>query len=115
MKMPRMPVGMLEAKPALAEIDLARDAGFLHPQQGAVDGGAADAMVFALDQGDQIVRAEMSLLFEERVDDQVALAGALGPGRPKAIEIWNGRAGGHDPDSALLTPRRMIRSRRSTP
>ena len=95
-EVPRVPVGMLEAEPAFAEIHLAGDARLLHPLQGAVDGGAADAMVFALDQVDQIVGAQVSLLLEEHVDDQVALAGALGAGRPEAIEIWNGRAGGHD-------------------
>ena len=95
-KVPRMAIGMLEAEPAFAEIHLAGDARFLHPQQRAVDGRAADAVIFALDQSDQIVGAEVSLLLEERVDDQVALAGTLGAGRAETIEIGNGRAGGHD-------------------
>src|SRR5687768_1191376 len=93
---------MLEAEPAFAEVDLARDAGFLHPLQGAVDGGARDAMVFAFDEVDEIVSAEVSLLFEERVDDQVALAGTLGAGRTKPVEIWNGRCCGHDPEGPSL-------------
>ena len=78
MKVPRLAVGVLEAEPAFAEVDLAGDAGVHHPLQRAVDGGAADAMVFALDEIDQIVGAEVPLLTEEHVDDQVALAGALG-------------------------------------
>ena len=113
-KVARMAIGMLEAEPAFAEIHLAGDARFLHPLQRAVDGGAADAVIFALDQRDQIVGAEVSLLLEERVDDQVALAGPLGAGRAKTIEIGNGRAGGHDLDVAFLTPRTMNRSRRWT-
>ena len=98
----RMAVGMLEAEAAFAEVDLARDAGFLHPQQRAVDGGAADAVIFALDQVDQIVSAQVSLLLEERVDDQVAFTGSLRTGRAKAIQIGNGRAGGHDPELSFL-------------
>ena len=90
-----MPVGVLEAEPALAEIDLARDARLHHPLQGAVDGGAADPLVLALDQIDEIVGAQVSLLAEEHVDDQVALARPLGAGRPQPIEIRNGRRCGH--------------------
>src|SRR5688572_13272283 len=100
-----MAIGMLEAKPALAEIHLAGNARLLHPQQRAIDRGAADAMIFALDQIDQIVCAEMSLLLEERVDDQVALAGTLGAGRAEPIEIGNGRAGGHDLTTLLCRER----------
>ena len=43
MEVTRLAVRMLEAEPALAEVDLARDAGVDHPLQCAVDGGAADA------------------------------------------------------------------------
>ena len=82
---------MLEAEPALAEIDLAGDARIHHPLQRAVDRGAADPLILALDQIDEIVGAEVSLLAEEHVDDQVALAGALGAGRPQPVEIGNGR------------------------
>ena len=87
MKVPRMTVGVLEAEAAFAEIDLARDAGVDHPLQRAVDGGAADAVIFALDQIDEIVGAEVSLLAEEHVDDQIALARPLGAGRAEPIEI----------------------------
>ena len=109
-----MAIRMLEAKAAFAEVHLARNAGFFHPQQGAVDGGAADAVIFAFDQLDQIISAQVSLLLEERVDDQIPLAGTLGAGRPETIEIRNGRAGGHDLERLLLTPRTMNRSRRWT-
>src|SRR5918999_6492221 len=102
MEMPRVPIGVLEAEPAFAEINLAGDAGFFHPLQRAVDGGPRDAVIFALDQIDQIVSAEVSLLLEERVDDQVALAGTLGPGRTKPIEIGYGRRRGHDPEGPSL-------------
>ena len=105
-KVARMAVGVLEAEPAFAEIDLAGDARLHHPLQRAVDRGAADPLIFALDQVDQIVGAEVSLLAEEHVDDQIALAGALGAGRPEPIEIGNGRAGGHDPDRPPFLRRR---------
>ena len=42
MKVARMPVGVLEAEAAFAEIDLPRDARVDHPLQGAVDRRAAD-------------------------------------------------------------------------
>ena len=62
----RMPVRVLEAEAALAEIDLAGDAGGHHPLQRAVDGGAADAVVFALDEVDEIVGAQMAFLLAGR-------------------------------------------------
>ena len=85
-----MPVGVLEAEAALAEVDLARDARVHHPLQRAVDGGAADPLVLAPDQIDEIVGAEVPLLAEEHVDDQVALAGALAAGGPQAVEVRGG-------------------------
>ncbi len=91
----RVPVGMLESKAAFAEIDLAGDARVDHPLQGAVDGRAADAMILALDQIDQVVGAQVSLLLEEHVDDQVALARALGAGGAETIQIRNGRRDRH--------------------
>ena len=59
MKVPRVPVRMLEAEPALAEVDLAGDARVDHPLQRAVDGGAADPLILAADEIDQIVGAEV--------------------------------------------------------
>ncbi len=49
-KVPRMAIRMLEAEPAFAEIDLAGNARLLHPLQRAIDRGAADPVIFALDQ-----------------------------------------------------------------
>ena len=68
-----MAVRVLEAELALAEIHLARDARIHHPLQRAIDRGAADALIFATDQVDQIVGAQMAFLAEEGVDDQIAL------------------------------------------
>ena len=73
----RVAVGVLEAEAALAEVDLAGDAGLDHPLQRAVDGGAADARVLAADDLDEIVRADVPVLPQEDVDDEVALAGSL--------------------------------------
>src|SRR5262245_20427934 len=76
-KVPRLAVRMLETEPALAEINLAGDTGVDHPLQRSVDGGAADSLVFAPDQIDQVVGAQVSLLAEEDVDDLFALARAF--------------------------------------
>ena len=51
--------------------------GIDHPLQRAVDGGAADAVIFVADEIDEIVGAEMPFLAQEHVDDLLALAGAL--------------------------------------
>ena len=77
MEVARLAVGVLEPEPALAEVDLARDAGVHHPLQRAVDGGAADALVFAADQIDEIVGAEVAFLAQEHIDDLLPLARAL--------------------------------------
>ena len=78
---------MLEAESALTKINLACDASIDHPVQGPVDGGPADPMILVLDQFHQIIRAQVPFLTKEHVDDQIALAGALGAGGTKLIEI----------------------------
>ena len=85
-KVARVTVRMLEPKAAFAEIDLARDPGLDHPLQGAVDGGAADALVFAADQVHQVVGGEVAFLAQKDVDDEVALAGALAAGRTQTVD-----------------------------
>ena len=93
MKVPRMAVGMLEPKSPFAEVHLTRDAGIHHPLQRAVDGRPTQAVIFALDEIDEVVGAQVSLLTKEHVDDEVALARPLGAGRSQAIEI--GQSAGH--------------------
>ena len=85
-----MAVGVLEAEPAVAEVDAPRDAGVDHPLQRAIDRGAADPRVLAADQIDEIVGAEVPLLPEEDVDDEVALAGAAPAGRPVRLDELGG-------------------------
>ena len=99
-EVPRLPVRVLEPEAPLAEIDLAGDAGVDHPLQRAVDGRAADAMVFLADQIDEIVGAEVTFLTQEHVDDLLPLAGALAARRLQPAEI---REGTHDvgPDLSL--------------
>ena len=87
MEVPRVPVRVLEPEPALAEVDLAGDAGVHHPLERAVDGRAADPLILAADEIDEIVGAEVSLLAQEHVDDAVALAGPLAAGRPQAVDV----------------------------
>ena len=86
MKVARMPVGVLEAEAAFAEVDLARDARIDHPLQRAVDSGAADPLIFAADQVDEIVGGEVAFLAQEDIDDEVALAGTLAPGRTQTLD-----------------------------
>ena len=92
MEMPRLAVRVLEAEPALAEIDLARDAGVHHPLQRAVDGGAADAMIVLADQIDEVVGAEVTFLTQEHVDNLLPLAGALAARWLQSAEIREGNS-----------------------
>ena len=87
MKVARMAVRLLEAEAAFAEIDLAGDPRIHHPLQGAIDRGAADAAIFLADQIDEVVGAEVPFLAEERIDDEVAFAGALAASRAHAFDI----------------------------
>src|SRR4051794_6749532 len=107
MKVPRMPVGMLEAESSFAEIHFPRDARLLHPLQGAVHSGAADLLVFAPDQVVEIVRGEMALLTEEHVDDEIALTGSLAAGRPEAVEVrgcrFHGQLSALEPAQAAVS------------
>ena len=82
-----MPVRVLEAEAAFAEIDLAGDSRIHHPLQRAVDRGAADAAIFLADEIDEIVGAEMSFLPEERIDDEIAFAGAFAAGGAHAFDV----------------------------
>ena len=75
-EVPGMPERVLEAEPALAEVHLARDAGVHHPLQRAVDGGAADARVFAVDERHQVVGAQVPFVLEEDAEDALPLGGA---------------------------------------
>ena len=86
-KVARMAVRVLETEAAFAEIDLAGDSRIHHPLQRAIDRGAADAAIFLADEIDEVVRAEVPLLAEERVDDEVAFAGALAARRAHAFDI----------------------------
>ena len=86
----RLTVRMLEPEAALAEVDLARDAGVDHPLQRAVDGRAADAMIVLADQIDEIVGAEMAFLTQEHIDNLLPLAGALASCRRQSAEIREG-------------------------
>ena len=90
MKVARVAVRVLETEAAFAEIDLAGDPRVHHPLQRAIDRGAADAAIFFADEIDEVVRAEVPLLAEERVDDEVPFAGALAASRAHAFDI-NGR------------------------
>ena len=87
MKVARLAVGMLETESAFAEIDLARDAGVNHPLQCAVDRGAADALIFASNEIDEIVGAEVTFLAQEHIDDLFPFAGTLAAIALQAAEI----------------------------
>src|SRR6187431_2598216 len=109
MKVARMPVRMLEPEFAFAEVHAPRDAGVHHPLQRAVDRGATDPLVFAMYEVDQVIRRDVSLLAEEHVDDEVALARSPATSRAQLLDELGGRRDGHRP-----RPRTTIRSRRST-
>ena len=69
----RVTVRVLEADNALDRLDASCEAGLGHPLQRAIDGRAADVPIVAPNHLDEVVRAEVSFVAEERVDDQVAL------------------------------------------
>jgi hypothetical protein len=94
MEVPRLTIRMLETESAFAEIDLASNASVHHPLQGAIDGGAADAMVFFANQIDEIVGAEMTFLTQEDVDNLLPLTGALAARRRQSAEIREGTHAG---------------------
>src|SRR6186713_2831339 len=98
-KVTRLPVGMLEAETAFAEIDLTRNAGIHHPLEGAIHGCPADALILATDDVDQIVGTEVSLLAEKHIHDLLAFAGALAALRLQSAEIGKGRRHGGRPRS----------------
>jgi hypothetical protein len=87
MKVPRMPVGMLESETAFAEIDLAGNSRVHHPLQRTVDGGPADAAIFLADEIDEIVSTQVPFLAEKGTDDEIALAGPFAASRAHAIDI----------------------------
>jgi hypothetical protein len=62
MKVARVAELRLEARAAVAEFDLPRNAGADHPLKGAVDRGAADAGRLAAHVLEKIVGAEMTFL-----------------------------------------------------
>ena len=94
MEVPGMPVRMLEPEAALAEIDFPGNPGVDHPLERPVDSRAADPLILALDQIDQIVGCQVTLLAEEHVDDEIAFAGTLAACRTQAVDV--GGSGVHE-------------------
>ena len=77
MEVPRPPVRWLEAESPFTEINFAGKATLDHPLQRPVNSGAADAALIAADEIKKVIRAEMTFLTQEYVEDMVAFAGAL--------------------------------------
>jgi hypothetical protein len=84
---PRMSIRLLEPETPLTEIDLAGDTRIHHPLKSAVHRRPADAPIFFANEIDQVVGAEVSLLAEKRIDDEIALGGALSPGWAHAFDV----------------------------
>jgi hypothetical protein len=87
MEVSRLAVGVLEPESAFTKIDFAGDTRVDHPLQSAIDGRAADAVIVAPNEIDEIVSAEMPFLPQEDVDNLLPLAGALAAGRLEPAEI----------------------------
>src|SRR5687767_258018 len=94
MKVSRLEVRLFETEAAFTEVHFPRDAGIDHPLQRAIDGRSADPLIFATDDVDEIVGAEVSFLAEKDVDDLLAFAGALAAFRLQPGEIGKGRLHG---------------------
>ena len=80
MKVARVAERRLEARAAVAEVDLPGNARADHPLKGPVDRGAADPGRLAVHVFEEIVGAEMAFLAEEDVQDAIALRGAFAAG-----------------------------------
>ena len=63
--MPGVAVGRLEPRAAFSEIDLPGHAAIDHPLKRTVDRGPADSGMLAAYQIEEIVRAEVTFLFQE--------------------------------------------------
>ena len=90
MEVARVPIRMLESEPAFTEIDLAGDARLLHPLERPIDRRPTDPLVVAVNQVVEIVGAEMPLVAEEHIQDELALAGPLAAGRAEGVEVGQG-------------------------
>jgi len=88
MEMAGLPVRVLEPEAAFAEIDFAGDTRVHHPLQGAVDGGAADAVVVLANEVEQIVGAQVSFLAQEDIQNLLALAGSLTASGFQIVNVW---------------------------
>ena len=95
MKVARLPVRVLEPEAPFTEVDFAGDAGVDHPLQRAIDGRAADAVVLATNQIDEIVRAEVPLLAQEEVDDLLTFVRVLAADRLQSAQIGKSRHDGY--------------------
>ena len=90
MKVPRVPVRRLEARAALAEMDLPREAARDHPLQRSVHGGAADPRILAMHEVGELLGADVAFLPQEDAEDAIAFARAFAAGRKKRREIGRG-------------------------
>ena len=90
-----MAIGGLEPRAALAEIDLAREAGIDHPLKRPVDGRAANPRLVAADEIEQVVGAQMPFLAQEGPENPIALGGAFAACGTQAGKIGKGAIHGH--------------------
>ena len=78
---------MLEPEAPFTEVDLTGDARVHHPLQCSIDRCPADTAILFADEIDEVVCAEVPLLAEERVDDEVSFAGTFASSRAHAFDI----------------------------
>ena len=86
-KVPRMAIRMLKPKPSLTKINLSRDASLYHPLKGSIDSRSANLMIITTHDLDEIISAEMALLPQKDIDDQIALARPLPTRRTETLQI----------------------------
>jgi hypothetical protein len=112
MEVPRMAVRVLEPESPFTKVDAARDTGIDHPLQRPVNRRAADPRIITANQIDEMLGADVSLLAEEHVDDEVTLAGTpAARGTEFFDELGRGR---NCHELGNLGGERTIRSRRWT-
>lgn len=81
MKVPGMAIGMLETESPLAEVDLPGNPGVDHPLERSIDGGPADPLIFAANEVNEVIGAEVTLLAHEHIDNLFPLTRPFAAGR----------------------------------
>ena len=77
MEVPGMAVRRFESRSPFAEIDLPGDAAIDHPLERSIDRGAANARMLTANEIEEVVRTQVTFLFQEGPQDLFAFGRAF--------------------------------------